>query len=107
MGLRNGNGRRSLRFGVVALLALPLLLAACGGSKATDTPIPTKAAASAAVPATASAPTTAATGAPTASAASVPAATSAPIVAAGTTASSTTAAGSPSATGVAVVRTAA
>ncbi len=44
--------------GIVALFALPLLLAACGGStKATDTPAPTKAATSVAAGMTAPAPT--------------------------------------------------
>ena len=104
-------GGRSFRLSVVALFALPLLLAACGGSSnATDTPVPTKAAASApaatTAPAPTTAPTTAAASAPTTSAASAPAATAAPAASVGTSASGTIAAGSPSATGVAVSRTA-
>jgi peptide/nickel transport system substrate-binding protein len=99
-------GGRSFRLSVVALFALPLLLAACGGSsKATDTPVPTKAAASASAATTA--PTTAAASAPTTSAASAPAATAAPAASVGTSAAGTVVAGSPSATGVAVSRTAA
>ncbi len=101
--------RRWSRLGVVGLLALPLLLAACGGgAKVTDTPAPTKAAASAAAGTVAPAPTTAAaTAAPTTRAASASAAT-APATTVGDTASTgTVAAGSPSASGAAVSRTAA
>jgi len=99
--------RRSFRMGVVALFALPLLLAACGGSAtATDTPVPTKAATSAAGT-RAAPPTTAPTVAPTARAASASAATASPSTAGGTIVSGTAAASSPSASGGAVSRTAA
>ncbi|MDQ6905666.1 MAG: peptide ABC transporter substrate-binding protein [Chloroflexota bacterium] len=97
-------GRRWSRTGAVTLLALPLLLAACGGgAKATDTPAPTKAAATVAAGTTAPAPTTA----PTTSAASASVATAPPATTAGTTVTGTAAASSPSASGAAVSRTAA
>ena len=95
--------------GIVAFFALPLLLAACGGAKATDTPVPTKAATSAAAGTTAAPPTTAPTTAPStiAGSATVRSATPPPSTAGGTTVSGATAAGSPSASGGAVSRTAA
>ncbi|MGI8690963.1 MAG: peptide ABC transporter substrate-binding protein [Thermomicrobiales bacterium] len=94
---------------VVALFALSLLLAACGGAKATDTPAPTKAATSAVAGTTAAPPTTAPTTAPStiAGSATVRSATPPPSTAGGTTVTGTAAAGSPSASGAAVSRTAA
>ncbi len=100
MQRRDWYGRRWFRAGIVAPLALPLLLAACGGAKATDTPAPIGAVASSAAGTTAPAPTISPAVVPTTSAASAPAIGAPP-------STPGTAAGSPSAAGAAVSRTAA